>query len=64
MFIKRNVLAQDSFTRSHFYSWVRQYVHKQDQEAVKNGIETLLIDHPDLIEKGYSWPEMRRLANV
>lgn len=60
----RHILEKDAFTRSHFNSWLYQYVHERDQESVRIGIEQLLLDHPDLIDKGYSWPETRRLSEV
>ena len=48
----------------HFYKWLDKTVHECDQHVVEQQIHSLLKDNPDLIEKGYAWSEMRRMAEV
>lgn len=57
-----NPAAMDRATAEHFYAWLEKTVPANEQHNVEQQIHALLRDHPDLIEKGRSWPEMRELA--
>jgi len=46
----------------HFFKWLESTVHRDDRSKVMRQIGQLIADHPDLIKKGRSWPEMRELA--
>jgi hypothetical protein len=48
----------------HFYNWLEKTVHISEQHEVEESIHALLKKHPNLISEGYSWPEMRRMAEV
>lgn len=52
----------DSFTETHFDNWLRVTVFEEERESVKSSIMKVLADNPDLIDKGYSWPELRVMA--
>jgi hypothetical protein len=52
----------DNFCEKHFKEWIDYTIHVDDKKSVEISIRKLLKDHPDLIEKNYSWPEMRRMA--
>ena len=57
----------NGFIKEHFEEWLDKTIswyNENERKKVYNAIEKLLIDNPDLIEKGYSWPEMRRLCNL
>ncbi len=54
--------VMDYDTAAHFYVWLEKVVADDEQHQVEQQIHCLLRDHPDLIEKGRSWPEMRDLA--
>jgi RecB family endonuclease NucS len=48
----------------HFYAWLEKTVSPCEQHEVEEQIHALLRENPDLIEKGYSWLEMRKMAEV
>lgn len=52
----------DEFTENHFQKWLDNTVHWSERDDVEKGIRELVNDHPDLIEKNYSWTEMRRMS--
>jgi len=52
----------DSFTETHFDNWLRVTVFKEDRETVRSNIMKALADNPGLIDNGYSWPEIRLMA--
>lgn len=52
----------DRDTAEHFYAWLDRNVREEDQHAVEQGIHALLADHPDLVDRGRTWPEMVALA--
>ena len=54
------IMNQD--TAEHFYAWLEAHVRDDEQHTVEQAIHALLADHPDLIDKGRSWPEIRFLA--
>ena len=54
--------VMDRDTAEHFYAWLARTVPDDEQHTVEQQIHRLLREHPDLIDKGRSWPEMRTLA--
>ena len=54
--------VMDRQTAEHFYAWLERTVHISEQHDVEQAIHALLRLHPDLIEKNYSWPELRNMA--
>lgn len=54
----------DEFTHRHLREWVQSTVPADDQEAVEKGIRAMVREYPELIEQGYSWPEIRRMAEA
>jgi RecB family endonuclease NucS len=54
----------EDFQEWHLQEWLKRTVHRMDRDKVEADIKKLLVDHPDLIELDYSWPEMRRMTEV
>ena len=52
----------DDFTEKHLKNWIDKTVHRNERDKVESSIREVLKDHPDLLEKNYSWPEMRMLT--
>jgi hypothetical protein len=53
----------DELTEKHFKKWLEFTVSEEEQEKVSNGIRNYLVGREDVIqERGYSWPEVRSLA--
>lgn len=52
----------DEITAMHFETWLEQTQRPEDADGIRTDIREVLDDHPDLIEKSYSWPEMLRMA--
>jgi len=48
----------------HFYAWLEKTVHITEQHETEEAIHAVLRLHPSLISEGYSWPEIRRMAEV
>ena len=46
----------------HFQAWLKRTVHWTEREIVETNIKRLLKKHPDLIERGYSWPKIREIT--
>jgi hypothetical protein len=53
--------AQGAFL--HFDQWLTDHVDLNERDRTRDRILALLADHPDLIEEGRSWGEMRELAD-
>jgi hypothetical protein len=56
--------VMDRETAEHFYAWLEKTVHISEQHDVEQGIHAILREHPELVEKGYSWPEIGNMAGV
>lgn len=54
--------VMDRETAEHFYAWLDRYIHISEQHETEQLIHKILREHPDLVEKGYSWPEIRNMA--
>jgi len=52
----------DLYTETHFINWVAKTVPEEHQKETIGIILDFLKDYPELIEQGYSWPEIRILA--
>lgn len=52
----------DPWTENHLQRWLDVTIVEDDRVAVEAGIRRFVEDHPDLIENGRSWPEIRALA--
>ena len=56
--------VMDRETAEHFYAWLEKTVHITEQHETEEAIHAVLRLHPSLISEGYSWPEIRRMAEV
>jgi hypothetical protein len=52
----------DEITEKHFLKWLEFTVSEEEQEKVSNGIRNFLVGREEVILRGYSWPEIRRIA--
>ncbi len=52
----------DLSTELHLMTWLEAKVPAVDRKDVQADIRRIVADHPDLLARGDSWPEIRRLA--
>ncbi len=52
----------DAFTENHLHKWIERTVHESEQHEVHLAIREMVRDYPELVEQGYSWSEIRMLA--
>jgi hypothetical protein len=52
----------DAFTEEHLMKWLKYTIPLGDRQKVERQIRWMLKEHPELIELGWSWPEIRSLA--
>lgn len=50
----------DASTEKHLNDWIKATIHRDEAKSIKTKITKLLEEYPELIEKGWSWPDMRR----
>jgi hypothetical protein len=62
MITQQKIMSYDD--AEHFYAWLNKTVHITEQHEVEESIYAVLRLHPTLISEGYSWPEIRRMAEV
>ncbi len=54
----------DNATMRHLNAWLDRTVDYSERDAVESGILRILAEHPELSDKGYSWPEIGQMAGV
>lgn len=54
----------DAYTAQHLEKWLAHVARDEEKDTLRDSILKLVADHPDLLERGYSWPEMRRMTEV
>lgn len=54
--------GMDAFTKKHLEDWLQRTVDSRDRRHVGKIIRAFVAQHPDLIEQGRGWPEIRSLA--
>jgi len=52
----------DDFGEQHLQNWLNRVVPEDQRDAVEAGMKRMLQEHPDLIERGRTYPEIRQLA--
>ncbi len=52
----------NDFTKKHLDEWIERTVLSGYRGATRMMIVAFVDEYPDLIEKGYSWPEIAKLA--
>ena len=52
----------DAQTEKHLLTWINRSIHWEEARRAEAAIRAVISDYPDLIEKGYSWPEILALA--
>lgn len=53
---------EDDFLEKHFQTWLDHTCSLDEREQVEMKIRKMVQEYPDLIERNYSWPEIRNLA--
>lgn len=46
----------------HLARWALATLHDDERDAVVDRIIAFITEHPDVVERGDSWMEIRRLA--
>ena len=54
----------DKTTEEHLQKWLENTVDERDRKIVEAGIKRVVSEQPDLVTRGTSWPEIRRMAEV
>lgn len=52
----------DEFTQQHLNRWLEWTCNANFRDARRTLIVDFVADHPDLITRGDSWPDILRLA--
>ncbi|MGH9967766.1 MAG: hypothetical protein ACREBG_08000 [Pyrinomonadaceae bacterium] len=52
----------DTVTQDHLETWLAQYDDVEYRDATRTRILAFVAAHPDSIELGRSWPQMRDIA--
>lgn len=52
----------DDFTREHLRRWLDQYDDAEYREQVRDWIAAALLECPDAIGRGLSWPDLRDIG--
>ncbi|HUU53136.1 MAG TPA: 2'-5' RNA ligase family protein, partial [Candidatus Bathyarchaeia archaeon] len=55
-------IIKDQQTEDHFKAWLDKTIVDDDRVSVETGIREFIKEHPDVIERGDSWPDIRRMA--
>jgi hypothetical protein len=59
---KPKAFEMDPDNEAHFETWLDRTVPDEQRGAVESSMRKVLADHPELVEEGRSWPEIRRMA--
>lgn len=54
--------GMDDFTERHLQAWLENTVLADEREQVGATIRKFVAEHPDVLERGNGWPEVRMLA--
>lgn len=52
----------NDFTMKHLDNWIKYYIHLDEQESTKKMILSFLLEHEEVLERGFSWTEIRNFA--
>lgn len=52
----------DAFILAHLQRWIDQAIPGDETEKVESGIVRYVTEYPEVIEMGWSWPEIRSVA--
>ena len=52
----------DQFTTDHLTAWIVDTVFEDDRASVHAAILDFVREHPVVVERGDTWPEIRMLA--
>lgn len=47
----------------HFQNWMDRWIHKSQQQGLRERVAFFLHHHPDVIDKGYGWSYIADLAD-
>lgn len=52
----------DSFTQDHLAAWADHALRPEERSDVVSTIVSYVLRHPDVIDRGWSWSEIRDIA--
>jgi hypothetical protein len=53
----------DDFTKKHLETWLDySCVDEEQKDILREKIMAFISENPDVLDRGYSWPEIRNLV--
>jgi hypothetical protein len=52
----------EAWLEEHFQHWLKSYVPEEERERIEAGIREYLSQHDEVIAWGWSWSDIRNVA--